>query len=108
LSDGQIDATLGYESAVISQKLPFITLPPEINFGTPAFAKTWYAKAALTSTTNGVTKTTHPGALVFYAAALKNAPDPEAAAAFLKFLQTPQAQAILKEYGYNPGKGPAI
>jgi molybdate/tungstate transport system substrate-binding protein len=108
LADGQIDATLGYESAVISQKLPFITLPPEINFSTPALAKTWYAKAALTSTTNGVTKTTHPGSLVFYAAALKNAPHPDEAAAFLKFLQTTQAQAILKEYGYNPGKGPTL
>jgi len=108
LQDGQIDATLGYESAVISQKLPFITLPAEIDFSTPALAKTWYAKAALTTSVNGVTKTTHPGALVFYAAALKNAPDPDQAAAFLKFLQTPQAQAILKEYGYNEGKGPAI
>jgi len=108
LADGQIDATLGYESAVISQKLPFITLPPEINFSTPALAKTWYSKAALTSTDKGVTKTTHPGALVFYAAVLKNAPHPAEAAAFLKFLQTPQAEAILKEYGYNPGKGPAL
>jgi len=39
---------------------------------------------------------------------LKNAPHPAEAAAFLKFLQTPQAEAILKEYGYNPGKGPAL
>jgi molybdate/tungstate transport system substrate-binding protein len=108
LQDGQIDATLGYESAVISQKLPFVTLPAEINFSTPALAKTWYAKAALTSTAGGVTKTTHPGALVFYAAALSNAPHPDQAAAFLKFLQAPQAQAILKEYGYNPGKGPTL
>jgi molybdate/tungstate transport system substrate-binding protein len=108
LQDGQIDATLGYESAVISQKLPFLTLPPEINCGTPALAKTWYDKAALTITDKGLTKTTHPGALVFYAAVLKNAPDPDAGAAFVKFLQTPQAQAILKEYGYNAGKGPAI
>jgi molybdate/tungstate transport system substrate-binding protein len=108
LQDGQIDATLGYESAVISQKLPFLTLPAEINFSTPSLAKTWYDKAALTMTEKGVTKTSHPGSLVFYAAALKNAPDPDAAAAFLKFLQSPQAQAILKEYGYNQGKGPAI
>jgi molybdate/tungstate transport system substrate-binding protein len=108
LQDGQIDATLGYESAVISQKLPFVTLPPEINFGTPALAKSWYDKASLTLTDKGVTKTSHPGALVFYAAVLKNAPDPDEAAAFVKFLQTPQAQAILKEYGYNQGKGPAI
>jgi len=108
LQDGQIDATLGYESAVASQKLPFITLPPEIDFSNPALAKTWYSKASLTITDKGVTKTSHPGSLVFYAAVLKNAPDPEAAAAFVKFLQSKQGQAILQEYGYNPGKGPAI
>jgi len=108
LQEGQIDATLGYESAVISQKLPYITLPPEINFSSPSLAKTWYSKAALTLTDKGVTKTSHPGSLVFYATVLKNAPDPAAAAAFVKFLQTKQAQAILAEYGYNPGKGPAI
>jgi len=107
LQDGEIDATLGYKSAVLSQHLPFITLPAEINFGSPAF-KDDYKKASLTLTVKGVTKTTHPSALVFYATVLKNAPNPEAAAAFVAFLNSPQGQKILGAYGYDPGKGKSI
>jgi molybdate/tungstate transport system substrate-binding protein len=107
LQDGQIDATLGYESAVISQKLPYVTLPKEVNFSDPKLAKD-YAKASLTVTAKGVTKTAHPGLLVFYATVLSNAQNPAGAAAFVKFLESPQGQAILLRYGYNEGKGPSI
>ncbi len=108
LQEGQIDATLGYESAVIGQKLPYITLPPEINFSDPTKAKTWYSKAALTVTAKGVTKTLHPGLLVFYAAALANAPNPAAAQGFVDFLASKTGQAIFAEYGYGPATGPKI
>lgn len=107
LQEGQIDATLGYESAVISQKLPYITLPAAVNFSDPKLAKS-YAKASLTVTAKGVTKTVHPGLLVFYATVLNNAQNPDAAAAFVKFLESPQGQAIFLRDGYNPGKGPKI
>jgi molybdate/tungstate transport system substrate-binding protein len=106
LQEGQIDATLGYESAVISQKLPYITLPPEINFSDPSKTKDWYSKAALTVTAKGVTKTIHPGLLVFYAAALANAPNPAAAQGFVEFLASKTGQAIFAEYGYGPATGP--
>ncbi len=108
LAEGQIDATLGYESAVISQKLPYIKLPAEINFSDPSKNKDWYSKAALTLTDKGVSKTIHPGLLVFYAAALKNAADPTAAQGFVDFLTSPQGQAIFAEYGYGPARGPNI
>jgi molybdate/tungstate transport system substrate-binding protein len=107
LQDGQIDATLGYESAVISQHLPFIALPPEINCSAPAF-KAVYAKASLTMTAKGETKIVHPSPLVFYATVLKNAANPQAAAAFVTFLNSPAGQAILSQYGYDPGKGKTI
>jgi molybdate/tungstate transport system substrate-binding protein len=108
LQDGQIDATLGYRSAVVSQKLPYITLPAEINFSDPSKAKDWYARATLTITAKGVTKTVHPGLLVFYAAALNNAPDAALAAAFIDFLTGAQAQAIFADYGYGPPRGPKL
>jgi molybdate/tungstate transport system substrate-binding protein len=107
LQEGQIDATLGYESAVISQKLPYVTLPKEVNFSDPKLAKA-YAKATLTITAKGVTKTVHPGLLVFYATVLNNAQNPAAAAAFVKFLESPKGQSILLHYGYNTGVGPKI
>jgi molybdate/tungstate transport system substrate-binding protein len=104
LQDGQIDATIGYESAVISQKLPYVKLPPEINFGTPALAKPWYNKASLTL--KG--KVAHPGALVFYAAILANAANPAGAQDFVDYLTSPAGQALFAKYGYNPGTGAAI
>ncbi len=107
LQEGQIDATLGYESAVIGQKLPYVTLPAAVNFSDPKLAKD-YAKASLTVTVKGVTKTVHPGLLVFYATVLNNAQNPQAAAAFVKFLESPQGQAIFLRNGYNPGEGPKI
>jgi molybdate/tungstate transport system substrate-binding protein len=108
LEDGEIDATIGYKSAVISQKLPYITLPAEINFNDPSLAKTWYSKASLQVTMKGVTKTAHPGPLVFYASALANAADPAGAAAFVAFLESAEGQALFAKYGYGPGKGKPI
>ncbi len=103
LEAGQIDATLGYKSAVASQKLPFIELPDAVNISNPALKAT-YAKASLE--VKG--KTIHPSPLVFYAMALKGAADPKAAADYVAFLAGPDGQSIFKRYGYAPGKGPSI
>ena len=93
---------------MISQKLPYITLPAEMNFSNPALDKDWYSKASLTVTAKGVTKTVHPGPLVFYASALANAANPAGAAAFVAFLQSAAGQALFKKYGYGPGVGQSI
>jgi molybdate/tungstate transport system substrate-binding protein len=108
LQEGQIDATLGYESAVVSQHLPFIALPPEINFSDPAYQKDWYSRAKLTLTINGKEKTVHPTPLVYYAAVLKNAKHPKEAEAFVKFLTSKQGQALFAKYGYSAAQGPSI
>jgi len=107
LQDGEIDATIGYESAIVSQKLPFIKLPPAIDFSSPAL-KALYAKASLTITAKGITKIVHPSPLVFYAAVLKNSTNVEAAQDFVAFMLSRQGQAIFAKYGYNPGVGPKI
>ncbi len=104
LEAGQVDATLGYKSAVVSQKLPFIELPDAVNLSNPALAKSAYAKASLTL--KG--KTIHPSPLVFYAMALKAAANPKAAADYVAFLAGPDGQSIFKRYGYGPGKGASI
>ncbi len=104
LQNGQIDATLTYRSAAVSQHLPFIELPPEINLSDPAMAGDWYGRAALEL--HG--ETLHPSPLVFYAAVLRNAPNPRAAAAFVAFLRGAAGQRILARDGYGPGKGEDI
>jgi molybdate/tungstate transport system substrate-binding protein len=108
LQEGQIDCIIGYESAVISLHLPFISLPPEINFSDPGYAQDWYSKATLTLPIAGKTQTIHPTPLVYYATALKNAKHPQQAEAFVKFLTSKPGQALFAKYGYGPAKGPAV
>ena len=106
LQAGQIDATLGYKSAVVSQKLPYIELPEEVNLSNPAFTKSIYEQASLTmKEKDGKAKVIHPSPLVFYAMALKAAAHPKEAAKYVAFLAGPQGQALFKTYGYGPGMG---
>lgn len=106
LQAGQIDATLSYKSAVVSQKLPYIELPAEINLSDPSLTKSVYNLASLEVTgKDGKTKLIHPTPLVFYAMVLKAAAHPAAAAKYVSFLASPQGQALFKAYGYGPGMG---
>lgn len=103
LESGQIDASSGYESAVIGHHLPYVSLPDEINLGNPAFDATWYSHAEITLP--GKTKPTRPQPLVFYAALLADAPNPEIGHRFVGFLTSPEGQKMLRQGGYAPAKG---
>lgn len=95
LQSGQLDAASAYKIQPGPFHLPFITLPPEINLGS---ASTAYSSATLTL--NG--KTYHPEPLVYYAAALKNAPHPAAAARLVEWLRGNSAQEIFGRFQYDP------
>ena len=105
LKSGQMDASSGYESAVKSLHLPFITLPDEINLSNPAMAKAWYDTVHFTMTVGGKTKTLHTQPLVFYATVPKDAPNPKLGEAFIRFMTSKAGQVMFKETGYNPPKG---
>uniref|UniRef100_D5WYV3 Extracellular solute-binding protein family 1 n=1 Tax=Thiomonas intermedia (strain K12) TaxID=75379 RepID=D5WYV3_THIK1 len=106
LESGQLDATSGYLSAVISHKLPYIKLPGEINLSDPAMIEKWYSKVHFDiKVPNGKTDTLSTQPLVFYAAVLKNAPNPKAGAAFVKLMTSAEGQALFKQYGYSAPKG---
>lgn len=106
LQSGQLDATSGYLSAVISHKLPYIALPAQINLSDPSMIKDWYSKVHFSiKLPDGKTDTLSTQPLVFYAAVLNNAPNPKAGEAFVEFMTSPQGQALFKEYGYSPPKG---
>ncbi|MGE0106021.1 MAG: extracellular solute-binding protein, partial [Thiomonas sp.] len=106
LESGQLDATSGYLSAVISHKLPYIKLPGEINLSDPAMIEKWYSKVHFDiKLPNGKTDTLSTQPLVFYAAVLKNAPNPKAGAAFVKLMTSAEGQALFKQYGYSAPKG---
>ena len=99
LQAGQLDASSAYETQPGALGLPFLSLPKEINLGDASMEDT-YKKA--TVTLNG--KTSHPAPLVFYAAVLKDAAQPELANRFLDWMQGPEAREILSRYHYDgPG-----
>ncbi len=99
LQAGQLDASSAYKTQPGALGLPFLSLPKEINLGDASMEET-YKK--VTVTLNG--KTLHPAPLVFYAAVLKDAPQPELANRFLTWLQGPEAHEILTHYHYDsPG-----
>ncbi len=106
LQAGQLDATSGYLSAVISHKLPYIKLPEEINLSDPGMTEKWYSKVHFDiKLPNGKTDTLSTQPLVFYAAVLKNAPNPKAGAAFVKLMTSAEGQAMFRKYGYSAPKG---
>jgi molybdate/tungstate transport system substrate-binding protein len=105
LEAGQIDAAISYLSAAQSHHLPTITLPDAINLSDPAMQAPWYDRASITLD-NGKTLRVQP--LVFYAAVLSNAQQPALARDFVTFLQSPEGQTLLREYGYSPARGTAL
>ena len=109
LESGQLDATSGYLSAVISHKLPYVKLPAEINLSDPAQIKEWYSTVHFSiKLPNGKTDRLSTQPLVFYAAVLKNAPNPAAGEAFVHLMTSAQGQALFKDYGYSAPKGGAL
>ena len=90
LQAGQLDASSAYKTQPAALGLPFVELPKEINLG-DASRETEYKNA--TVNLNG--KTLHPSPLVFYAAVLKDAPQPELANRFLAWLQGSKAKSNL-------------
>lgn len=109
LESGQIDASSGYLSAVLSQNLPYIRLPSQINLADPAYADSWYSKVSFTVTgPTGKSVTAKPQPLVFYAAALTNAQNPQLAAQFVAFIAGAKGQELLRAAGYGPPLGKAL
>jgi len=100
LQAGQLDASSAYKTQPAALGLPLVDLPKEINLG-EASRENEYKKA--TVNLNG--KTLHPSPLVFYAAVLKDAPQPELANRFLAWLQSPTAKAIFANYHYDSAIG---
>jgi molybdate/tungstate transport system substrate-binding protein len=105
LQAGQLDASSAYKTQPAALGLPFIRLPGEINLGSASMEERYHDASV---TLNG--RTHHPSPLVFYAAVLKEAPEPALARRFVEWMQAPQARAILARFHYDdPGDaGPLL
>lgn len=109
LQSGQVDASSGYRSAVISHKLPYIALPAQVDLGDPSMSRDWYDKVHFSiDGPDGKPLRLSTQPLVFYAAVLNNAPDPQAGRAFLRLMQGAVGQRMFHAYGYSRPKGPAL
>jgi molybdate/tungstate transport system substrate-binding protein len=108
LEAGQIDASSGYESAVISDHLSFVPLPDEINLSNPAMIADWYSKVHFSITHGGKTVVLSTQPLVFYAAVLKDAANPALGRKFVDFLESPAGRKAFHDNGYGEPKGGAV
>lgn len=109
LESGQIDATSGYLSAVISHHLPYIQLPGAINLGNPREVRPLEGKVSFSlRQADGKLTQVHMQPLVFYAGVLLNAPDPALARRFVTFLRSAQGQAMLRAKGYSRPTGSVL
>jgi molybdate/tungstate transport system substrate-binding protein len=95
LEAGQFDAGFFYRHEAVARKLPYITLPPEINLGDPKFAAQ-YARESYTSP-QGVTSNGAP--ILFTITIPAGAPHPQAAIAFVKFVLT--SPDLLRQSGFG-------
>jgi len=97
LQSGELDAASAYKTQPGPFHLPYVALPREINLSGQN-VHTDHPEISLT--VNG--KTYQPEPLIFYAAALNDAPDKKAAAAFVNWLRGAEAQAIFSRFNYDP------
>jgi molybdate/tungstate transport system substrate-binding protein len=95
LKSGQLDAAVLYKFQATLEKLPFLSLPPQINLGDTAFANN-YSQESYT-TASGVRLTGAP--IVFTAAIPDTASNPDAAAQFTDFAV--RADDLWKQYGFG-------
>jgi molybdate/tungstate transport system substrate-binding protein len=97
LQSGELDAASAYKIQPGPFNIPFIALPDAINLGS------YNVQAEHPDISLIVAgKSYRPDPLVYYAAALKDAPHPEKAAAFVQWINGSEAQEIFRRFSYDP------
>jgi len=95
VESGQFDAGIFYKHEVTAHKLPYITLPPEINQGDPRFAQLYAAESYISPSGQQV----NGGPIVFTIAIPEKARGNEAGLAFVRFLLS--SDYLLKDFGFT-------
>lgn len=102
LENGTIDAAGSYRIATRLGKIPFLLLPADVNLSDPLVG-TPHPDLVL----HLGEKTFHVEPLIFYAAALNTAKNPEAALRFLSWLRSKDVAAMLQTEGFALPSGAA-
>lgn len=104
LQSGELDAASAYKIQPAPFNIPYINLPREINLSAPNVHE---QHPDVTLTVGGKTYTPEP--LIYYAAVLKDAPNPQGAARFADWLRSDRAQEIFRSNHYDaPGEASAL
>lgn len=96
LEAGQIDYLAIYQSDAMQHGFKYLKLPPQINLSDASYASD-YAKASV-QTANG-DLTASP--IIYGITIPKDAPHPQAAQAFVKFLLGSQGQSFMQQSGFG-------
>jgi molybdate/tungstate transport system substrate-binding protein len=115
---GELDYSWSYASIARTAGLPYVQLPPEVDLSDPTRAE-WYRQAKVrlagANRTSGDSVEFQGDPIVYALTIPTAAPHPETAKAFVKFVFSPEGQAILKADGFTllpkpllagPGKPP--
>ncbi len=103
LESGELDYLFIYRSIAEQHKMPFVQLPDEINLKSAEFADFYkQASVQITGKKPGefISKKGKP--MVYGITICKNAPNREAATAFVSFLLSPAGRAIMQANGQPP------
>ena len=104
LQSGELDAASAYKIQPGPFHLTYLSLPKEINLS----GDNVHAEHPEVSLRVGG-KAYTPEPLIYYAAALKDAPNPKGAVSFCQWLTGEEASTIFRRYNYDPpGKLPAL
>jgi molybdate/tungstate transport system substrate-binding protein len=108
---GELDYAWEYEAVAKRQGLRYVTLPAEINLGDTRLGQT-YAKASVRlpgASRAGSDSVEFRGAPIAYALTIpKAAPHPRTAQAFVRFIFSPEGQAILKDNAFTVIEKPLL
>ncbi len=108
LQSGQMDACITYQSQAAANHLPFISLPRQVNLGSPEMDKAWYRHVEFQlPAANGKPQVCRASPLVFYAVILRDkARQHETrrheARRFVQFLRSGACSRMLVKAGYKP------
>lgn len=101
---GELDYSWSYASIAKTVGLPYVDLPDQIDLSNPALAES-YARAVVRlpgKSRAGKDSVEFRGEPIVYALTIpKAAPHPETAQAFVRFIFSPEGQAILKANGFT-------
>jgi len=103
LESGDMDYAFEYRSVAVQHGLKFVELPDEINLCCVEHADLYkQARVEVSGKEPGTTVTETGEPIVYGVTIPKNAPSPELALEFVKFLIGPEGQAIMEQQGQPP------